>query len=84
VENQITNKKELTDFSKNQLALFFYNNSNNVAILLPQRAFKRRKAFIYGLFHGCECSEAKLILTKGAKITFPTSLSSSTIKSEFC
>jgi hypothetical protein len=29
------------------------------------------------------CSEVKLILTKGAKITFPTSLSSSTIKSEF-
>ena len=41
-------------FNKNQLALFFYNNSNNVAILLPQRAFKRRKAFIYGLFHGYE------------------------------
>lgn len=39
---------------KNLIALYFYNNSNNVAILLPQRAFKRRNAFIYGLFHGCE------------------------------
>lgn len=47
-------QKELTDFSKSQLALYFYNNSNYVAILFPQRAFKRRKAFIYGLFHGCE------------------------------
>ena len=39
---------------KNLIALYFYNNSNNVAILLPQRAFKRRKAFIFGLFCGCE------------------------------
>ena len=39
---------------KNLIALYFYNNSNNVAILLPQRAFKRRKAFVYGLFRGYE------------------------------
>ena len=47
-------QKELTDLSKNQLALYFYNNSNNVAILLPQRAFKRRKPLFTGFFHGCE------------------------------
>jgi len=46
--------KELTDFSKNQLALYFYNNSNNVAILLPQRAQTRQNAFVYGLFLGYE------------------------------
>ena len=47
-------QNELTDFSKSQLALYFYNNSNYVAILFPQRAFKRRKAFIYGLFTGAK------------------------------
>lgn len=35
-------------------SLYFCNNSNNAAILLPLRASKRRKAFIYGLFHECE------------------------------
>lgn len=58
-------KKELTDFSKNQLALYFYNNSNNVAILLPQRAFKRRKAFVYGLFLGCDVIVQVLLLSLG-------------------
>ncbi|MFR3075528.1 MAG: hypothetical protein ACLTMM_03530, partial [Lachnospiraceae bacterium] len=43
-------KKELTDFSKNQLALYFYNNSNNVAILLPQGTLKWLKPHNYGLF----------------------------------
>ena len=46
-------QKELSDFL-NQIALYFYNNSNNVAILLPLRTSKRRKAFIYGLFRGRE------------------------------
>ena len=55
-----TNQKELTDFSKNQLALYFYNNSNNVAILLPQKDIKAAKAFIYGLFHRCEIIPTRL------------------------
>ena len=42
-------KKSYQTF-KNLIALYFYNNSNNVAILLPQRASKRRKACIYKLF----------------------------------
>ena len=35
-------------------SLYFCNNSNNAAILLPLRASKRQKSFIYGLFHECE------------------------------
>ena len=35
-------------------SLYFCNNSNNAAILLPLMASKQRKAFIYGLFHECE------------------------------
>ena len=38
--------------TENLIALYFYNNSNNVAILLPTRATARQKPLIYALFDG--------------------------------
>ena len=34
----------------NLIALYFYNNSNNVAILLPMREITRQKPLVYALF----------------------------------
>jgi len=50
IKDKYAQNKRAVRLSKNLIALYFYNNSNNVAILLPQRASKRRKACIYRLF----------------------------------
>ena len=42
--------KRAIRLSKNLIALYFYNNSNNVAILLPQKMFKRQKPYFTGFF----------------------------------
>ena len=55
-------------------SLYFCNNSNNAAILLPLMASKQRKAFIYGLFHECE-----IIPTRQSLINFD-----STKPNQFC
>lgn len=39
---------------KNLIALYFYNNSNYVAILLPKSIYNRQKPSKIRLFHGCE------------------------------
>lgn len=36
----------------NLIALYFYNNSNNVAILLPTRTTTWKKPLVYALFDG--------------------------------
>lgn len=57
--------KRAIRFFEHLIALYFYNNSNYVAILLPQRTVERRKAFIYGLFLGYE-----IIPTRQSLINF--------------
>ena len=43
------------------MALYFYNNSNNVAILLPTRTITRQKPLVYALFNGLGITPIRLI-----------------------
>ena len=47
--------------SKNLIALYFYNNSNYVAILLPKSIYNRQKPSKIRLFHGCEITPTRSI-----------------------
>ena len=43
-------QKRAIRFSKNLIALYFYNNSNNVAILLPRKALTLEKSGVHWAF----------------------------------
>ena len=61
VFHKAVNTKELSDFER-LIALYFYNNSNYVAILLPKSIYNRQKPSKIRFFHGCE-----IIPTRSAK-----------------
>ena len=47
-----TERTRAIRLTENLIALYFYNNSNNVAILLPTRTITRQKPLVYALFGG--------------------------------
>ncbi|MCI5656095.1 MAG: hypothetical protein MR300_06600, partial [Ruminococcus sp.] len=56
--------------SKNQLALYFYNNSNNVAILLPRRASNPEKWLKIRLFIPYEITPTRCLKLYTVSILF--------------
>ena len=57
--------KRAIRFFEHLIALYFYNNSNYVAILLPRSIYNRQKPSRIRLFHGCE-----IIPTRQSLINF--------------
>ena len=67
-----TERTRAIRLTENLIALYFYNNSNNVAILLPTRTITRQKPLVYALFGGLGVMVRSRLSSFGAKSSILT------------